>query len=104
MRGVGYEPGRTENFRVVVDDKVYDLFLTGIRYEYRNVAGLGRVRCLKLEPKAKFGEIFVRKGRIMVWVSTRKPHVCVKMSAKVPLASVQAILTGIEGADEEEAE
>lgn len=96
MRSKGFEVGQETKFRVLVNEKLYDLKVIGVKYEKIRVRGLGRLRCLKVEPKAGFGEIFVRKGRIQLWFSDDERHICTRMTAKVPLASIKAILVGVE--------
>jgi hypothetical protein len=97
MRSKGFDVGATEKFRVLVDEKLYDLEVTGIEHEKLQVKDFGKVKCLKVQPKAKFGEIFVRKGRVNLWFSLDARHVCTRMTGKVPVASVKAILVGVKG-------
>ena len=97
MRSKGMQPGQEERFRVLVDDKLYDLHVGGRETVAVRVRGHGRVRCLEVEPKARFGEIFVRRGRMKLWFSLDPRHVCTRMSARVPLASVRACLISVEG-------
>ncbi|MFC1498593.1 DUF3108 domain-containing protein [Verrucomicrobiota bacterium] len=96
-RSKGYESGQHEKFRVLVDDKIYDLEVTGLSHETRKVKGYGKIKCLKVVPEAKFGEIFVRKGRVQMWFSDDKRRVCVRITAKLKVASLKAILVGVEG-------
>jgi hypothetical protein len=97
MRKKGMTAGQKENFRVVVDNKLYDLELNGLKILPMDAAGREDVECIEVEPKAKFGAIFVRKGDVRLWFSQDPRRVCVKMSAKLPVASVKAILMGVEG-------
>ena len=99
MRGEGMAVGEERTFRVVVDEKLYDLLVKGLRCEDIKVHKVGRVRCLKVVPEAKFGEIFVRKGRVQAWFTDNPRHICVRMSGQVPVASVKAILVGVGGPD-----
>ena len=61
MRGKGLNVGEKRAFRVLVDDKIYDLDITGVAQETLDVNGK-QVKCLHVEPKARFGAIFVRSG------------------------------------------
>ncbi len=92
MRDAGFAVGEEEHFSVVVDDKVYDLQVTGEAIERIRVPGEGRQRSLKVEPVAKFGGVFERKGRMWLWFSTDDSHQCLRAEAKVPVAHVKAIL------------
>ncbi len=97
MRKKGMDPSEKRKFRVAVDEKVYDLTAEAEGREEIRVAKYGQVKCLKVQPTAKFGEIFVRKGRVRLWFSDDSTRLCVKMAAKVPLASVKALLLDVEG-------
>lgn len=97
MRGAGFEVGQKQGFKVLVDDKLYQLDVEGVKREKRKVAGHGKIKCLEVEPKAAFGGIFVRKGKVRLWFSEDDRKVCVRMSAKVPLASIKAVLKKVTG-------
>jgi len=97
MRSKGYEVGRAETFQVVTNSKVYDLFVKGIRLETLELGDFGSMECLMVEPRAKFGEIFQRRGQAWLWFSQDERRVCVRMAAKVPVASVKCVLIGVDG-------
>ncbi|MBN1556622.1 MAG: DUF3108 domain-containing protein [Lentisphaerae bacterium] len=97
MRAEGLSVGEQRMFRVVVDEKLYDLFVEGLEYEILEAAGAGDVRCLKVEPQAQFGGIFVRKGRVQAWFTDNARRICVRMTGRVPVASVKAVLTEVGG-------
>ncbi|TFH17814.1 MAG: DUF3108 domain-containing protein [Lentisphaerales bacterium] len=97
MRSRGIDVGKTEKFQVIVDEDLYELSVTGLGHEKVYMSAFGDVRCLKLEPKAKFGEVFVRQGRLNMWFSADDRKICAKADAEVPLASVKAILRKVEG-------
>jgi hypothetical protein len=97
MRHNGVDIGKSEVFKVIADDKVYDLVLGDVRRETIRLGRFGRVRTLHLEPLAKFGGIFNRKGRIWVWFSDDDRRVCVQMMGKVPIANFRAVLTKVRG-------
>ena len=55
------------------------------------------VECLEVEPEAKFGGIFNRKGKVKLWFSRDDRRLCAKMTGKVPLAKVKAVLIEVVG-------
>lgn len=97
MRGGKFDVGSSEKFKVLVDDKLYDLSVKGVDKEKRKVADYGKIETLEVIPSAKFGEIFVRKGKVRLWFSEDERRVCVRMTAKVPLAHVKAVLKKVSG-------
>lgn len=101
MRSKSFAVGRTERCHVLFDDKIYDLTVTGLKHEDVYLSRFGDVRCLELEPKAKFGEVFVRKGSVNMWISDDERRICTKALAIVPLASVKAFLQSVKGPGED---
>jgi hypothetical protein len=99
MRARGMAPGQVERFRVVVDYKLYDLSVEAIAEQSVGTDGLGAVRSLKVEPTARFGEVFVRGGRVFMWFSADSRRICTRMTGKAPVASVKALLAAVEGPD-----
>jgi len=97
MRPKGTEIGAKEEFRVIVDDKLYVLGITVLGREDIKTPGMGKTKCLKIEPQARFGGIFVRKGRVMTWFSDDEKRICTRMEGKVPLANLKAILISVQG-------
>jgi hypothetical protein len=95
MRSQPFAVDEERTFRVVVDEKLYDLIVTGLRKEAREGPDGEPVETLKVEPQARFGEIFTRKGRIHLWFTDDARRLCVLMTGKMPIASVRAVLTGV---------
>jgi hypothetical protein len=101
MRGSDFDVCEKEKFKDEVDDKLYDLTVEGVKKEKRDVKTQGKIDCLLVEPKAKFGEIFVRKGKVFLWFSDDDRNVCVRMEAELPVANVKAILQKVDGPGED---
>ncbi len=97
IRRDGMEVGETATYQVLVDDEVYDLTLTAQEFERISLPEHGRVRGLRIEPTAKFGEVFVRRGRMWGWLSDDDRRVCMQLSAKLPVAGVHAVLVDVKG-------
>lgn len=97
MRSKGFDAGNTEKFKVLVDDDIYEMSVTGLEKEDIFLSHFGYVRCLELEPQAKFGELFVRKGKLNVWFSDDARKVCCMLVGVVPVANVKAMLQGVKG-------
>jgi hypothetical protein len=97
MRKKGFSVGRTEMSRVVVDEKVYDLEITGLVRETVNIDGIGKMSALKIEPKAKFGGIFTRGGKVLLWVSEDPRHILLRMVGVIPVATAKGFLSSVGG-------
>jgi len=96
FRTMDFEVGRTLFLDVNADEKNWELQVRVIREESLDIRHLGGFQTVKVEPVAKFEGIFVRKGRIFVWVTRDKLRLPVLMKSKVPFGSVSAALTKIE--------
>jgi len=97
MRSKGFAAGTTNTFQVLVDDKVYKLTVAGLKVQDVYLSHFGDVRCIELEPKAQFGEVFVRKGSVNMWVSDDERRLCAKALAIVPVANVKMVLQTVSG-------
>jgi hypothetical protein len=97
MRPVSAKAGDRSEFRVLVDDKLYNLELTILATEDFKLSGFGRIDCIKVEPKARFGGIFTRKGRVTAWFSNDEHRILTRIVAVLPVANLKGILSEVEG-------
>ena len=98
MRRDGFKPGDDRKFRVMADDTVYDLGVKVVGEEKVDVPGYGKIDCLRLNPTAKFNGLFVRKGKMTVWVSRDQRCLCTRVAATIPIiGTVKIILTSVGG-------
>ncbi len=97
LRSHTFVPGAREHFEVMADEKIYDLWVQTVAREKVKLPGYGAVSSLRIEPEAAFDGLFVRKGRVWVWVSDDPRRLATKIVASVPVASVRALLWRVEG-------
>ena len=97
MRTTTFPVGEERKFRVMADEKLYDLQVKALKKEKVKLPGYGEVESVKLKPTAKFEGLFVRKGDMEVWVSTDDRRVMTMTSAKIPVASVHLVLDEVRG-------
>jgi hypothetical protein len=98
-RNKGFRPDTSHRFRVMADEKVYDLLVkVQKQLEPVDLPNHGKLSCLRLDPEAQFNGIFVRKGKATVWVSNDKRCLTTKVTASVPIVgSVKAVLVSVTG-------
>jgi len=97
MRAQRFTAGTSRRFRVMDDDKLYDLTVKALEEESVELPGFGKVACLKLEPEAEFQGLFVRKGRMFVWIAQGERMLVTKVVASLPVANVRAVLAEVRG-------
>jgi hypothetical protein len=97
MRCRKFEPGKREHFKVMADEKIYDLWLNIQKRETLNLPEYENVACLKLEPEAAFNGLFVRKGRMWAWISDDPRCLAAKMEVNIPVANIRGVLIQVEG-------
>jgi hypothetical protein len=97
LRGAHFVPGATVELQVVTDNKLYDVWLRVGEYENIKLPLYGKVRTIRMEPDAAFQGLFVRKGRLWMWVSDDPRCLMAQMSASIPVASIRAVLEKVEG-------
>lgn len=97
LRRDSFAVGSTNTYRVMADEKIYDLVVRATREEKRSVGDYGKVNVVRLDPEAAFNGLFVRKGKITVWVSNDSRKLCTRIDAEVPVASIHVELDKVEG-------
>jgi len=98
LRTQEFPIGEEKHFRVMADEKIYDLYAKGTKFEKVKLKEYGKVESLRIDPtKAEFDGVFVRKGKIIVWVSRDRRRLCTRLEAEVPFANVKAILYKVSG-------
>ncbi len=101
FRALAMNIGDEINLRVMADEKLYDLEASVTERETIKLERYGAVKCLKIEPKAAFQGLFVRKGKVTFWVSDDDRRVCTFLKASVPVASIQLRLNRVMGPGED---
>jgi hypothetical protein len=96
LRGLDLKPGTEQKLTVNTDKKNWVLTLKVIRTEKMYQDKLGNLNALVVEPEAQFQGIFVRKGKMTVWLE-EKTHIPLMMKVGVPIGSATATLIKAEG-------
>jgi hypothetical protein len=87
----------SQTHTLFVDGKLYALDLN-IRKEGKiRVPNLGRVPSIEIEPIAEFDGIFLRKGKIIFWVSKQNRRMVTCIKAKVSVGKVTVKLQKVSG-------
>jgi hypothetical protein len=97
LRCGGFRSGDRRQYRVMTDEKIYDFSLKVGEAEDVKLDRYGKVRSLRIEPEASFNGLFVRKGRLTVWVSDDPRCLCTKIMAEVPVANIRIVLSEVRG-------
>jgi Protein of unknown function (DUF3108) len=90
-RGLDLKVGSKHKITVNTSKKNWVMTLEVLREETQTIKGLGKVKCLVIEPKAQFQGLFVRKGKMTIWVE-KQTKIPLKMTVKIPIGSASAIL------------
>jgi hypothetical protein len=101
MRKTKFEPGQTLAYELMADEKLYDLIVKTDRLEKIKLPKYGKVDAVKCVPEAAFNGIFVRKGKMTMWVTSDERRVCVQMEADTPFANVRLKLQDVSGPGED---
>lgn len=96
-RGQEFQPGEVVQRTLMSDEKLYTLDIHCGGIEAVNLDGYEKIECLKLEPKASFQGIFVRKGRLWMWISRDARRICTEIKSKVFVGNVSLTLCSVSG-------
>jgi hypothetical protein len=102
MRRHEFKDKETYEFKVLSDYKIYDLTVETDGHDNVRLENYGRVRSLKMNPKAQFEGVFVRKGEMEVWLSTDDRQLLTKLELDTPFANVRLLLRSVEGPGEDD--
>lgn len=97
VRRDGVAPGVEKKFRVWADDKIHDIEVPAGALERLKVGRYGKMQTVKIEPKAAFGGVAVRKGRLWIWVTQDPRYLAAQISVEVPVARVHLVLDEVQG-------
>ena len=90
-------PGETRQYEMMTDEKLYELIVEADKIEKVELDRYGKVDCIKMEPKGKFDGLFVRKGRMWLWLSNDERYTICRAVASVPVASIKIMLKRVRG-------
>jgi len=97
MRKRAFTPGEQVEYRVMADEKIYDVFLNVGSIDTMKMEGFGKVKSVRVTPEAAFEGLFVRKGKMVVWVSHDARRVATRIQATVPVADIHINLREVRG-------
>lgn len=91
------QAGEKRQYNVMTDEKMYELIIDSGKKEKVSLEEYGKVPCIKMEPIGKFNGLFVRKGRMWLWVSDDPRYTICRAVASVPVASIKIMLKRVKG-------
>ena len=94
-RGLDLKPGSEHRLTVNTSKKNWVMILKVLRKEEQFLEGLGTVQALVIEPEAQFQGLFVRKGKMTVWLE-EQTKIPLMMKVQVPIGAVTATLVKAE--------
>lgn len=97
MRRHDFKDKQTYEFKVLADEKLYDLTVKTSGYDNVRLENYGRVKSLKMDPEAQFDGVLVRKGKMQVWLSEDDRRLLTKLQLDTPFANVRLLLRSVEG-------
>lgn len=97
LRRETFKPGQTQEFRVMADEKLYDLFVRVQEREDLDNETYGTLPTVRMEPDAAFQGLFVRKGKLTLWVTRNEQRILAKVMAVIPVANVRIHLAEVRG-------
>lgn len=98
MRSAALTENSKSEYRVLSDEKLYDLLLTTFGVEDIELPHYERkIPSLRVKPEAKFDGLFVRKGKAKVWISRDPRHLLTLARLSTPFGRVSVTLHEVTG-------
>lgn len=102
LRSELLEENRVSTYRVMSDERIYELILNAYDLDKIDLPNYKRdVPSLKIVPEAKFDGLFVRKGKVTVWVSRDPRRLLTFAKIKVPFGRARIKLESVSGPGED---
>ena len=97
MRAMDFDTLFERKFTLFVEGQLYDLELVKHREKGIHLPNYGKVKSIEIEPLAEFNGLFLRKGKIMIWISKIKRRMITCMKTKVSIGKVTVKLQEVSG-------
>jgi hypothetical protein len=97
LRQTPFVDKNTYEFEVLADYKIYNLTVKTTGNDKILLENYGKVKSLKLIPEATFDGVFVRSGKMELWLSADKAQLLTKLVLDTPFANVKILLKSVEG-------
>jgi hypothetical protein len=97
LRATPLSPGDTLRMPVHTARRSWPLTIKVVQREELDIPGFGKLSTLRLEPTMHFPGIFVRKGRMVIWVE-EETRIPVRMNVDIPIGSITVTLSDAENA------
>ncbi len=92
MRQTNFNTNAKYAYKVMADEKLYDLKVATKNYEDLTLPTYGRVKALYVYPEAEFQGLCVRRGKAELWISNDKRNLMVQGIVHVPVAGTIKVL------------
>ncbi|WP_168433366.1 DUF3108 domain-containing protein [Pontiella sulfatireligans] len=86
-----------QTHKLLVDGKIYELGLKLHKEDRIKLSEYGKVECFEFEPIAAFDGFFLRKGKVMFWISKQSPRMVTCIQAKITVGKVNVKLEKVSG-------
>jgi len=97
LRATPLSPGDTLRMPVHTARRTWPLTVEVVRREELDIPGFGKLSTLRVEPTMHFPGIFVRKGRMVIWLE-EETRIPVRMNVDIPIGSITVTLSDAEKA------
>jgi len=97
VRSQKFKPNTKYAFSVMADERIYDLDIVTGKNKNIKTGTYGKVDSIRLNPEAAFEGLFVRKGKMVIYVSNDDRQVLTLMDVDTPFANVHIRLHKITG-------
>ena len=91
LRTTPLSPGDRLRMPVHTARRSWPLTVEVVRREELDIPGFGKLSTLRIEPTMHFPGLFVRKGRMVIWIE-EETRIPVRMNVDVPVGSVTVTL------------
>lgn len=98
MRSEGWEKNQSSTYRVMADEKIYDLTIHTFDTKKIDLPDYkDKVKSLKMVPESYFDGLFVQKGKATIWISQDPRQLLTFAKISVPFGNARVKLQTVQG-------
>ena len=97
LRKDGLKPEENRTFRVMADDRLFDIHVKTFKPETVKLPLYGTIEALRLEPEVNFKGLMIENGDVTMWAAQDARRLGIQAMVRGSLASVWAVLCHVEG-------
>lgn len=97
MRSQDVSTNSELDYQILISTNLTSLKLMTHEEEQISVGDYGKIKCLKVEPRAALDDILIEEGKVEAWITRDDRFILTRMHVKAPLGTAKIVLQKVSG-------